>query len=120
MYYTGTKITTVEGFEPVSGTLDTSGPETEIVITDLVPDTVYTFSIAAVNGAGEGERSEQLWITTQLAPPPVLEEPDTDVKPLGGARTYSLGIAQPSNINGPIRCVETQGCELILCLLHFV
>ncbi len=107
MYYTGTKTTVVEGFEPVSGTLDTRGPETEIVVTDLIPDTVYIFSIAAMNGAGEGMRSAQLETTTPVGPPPVIPPPDPDVQPLGGARTYTLGIARPSNVNGPIRCVDS-------------
>ncbi len=123
VYFTGTKTTVVAGFEPVSGTLDTSGPETEIVVKDLIPDTVYIFSIAAVNGAGEGERSTQLETTTLVGPPPVVREPDTDVEPLGGTRTYTLGIARPSNINGPIRCVHSHSRDLKLglglCLLHF-
>ncbi len=107
MYYTGTKTTVVEGFDPVSGNLDTSGPETEIVVTNLIPDTVYIFSIAAMNRAGEGARSAQLETTTLVGPPPNITEPDPGVPPIGGPRTYTLGIARPSNINGPIRCVHS-------------
>ena len=36
-------------------TTDTS---TSIVLTDLVPDTTYNITVAAITGAGEGERSE--------------------------------------------------------------
>ena len=36
----------------------TDDASTSIVLTDLVPDTTYTITVAAITGAGEGERSE--------------------------------------------------------------
>ncbi len=89
--------------------IDTQDSTTQTVLTGLVPNTIYTISIAAVNGAGEGTRSDNIEVTTQQAPPPDLVPIDTSVEPLGGDRTYTLGIVQSSDINGPIRCV----CGLI-------
>ncbi len=83
---------------------------TETVLSDLLPDTIYTISIAAVNGVGEGTRSDEIEVTTERAPPPDPEPIDPSVEQLGGDRTYTLGIVKSSNINGPIRCV----CHILM------
>ncbi len=88
----------------------------QTVLADLIPDTTYTISIAAMNGAGEGSKSDEIERTTQRAPPPDLVPIDTSVEPLGGDRTYTLGIVKSSDINGPIRCV----CAYVYCVGHIL
>ncbi len=105
MYYSSRKATDTQGFVPVNTSIDTQDSTTQTVLTGLVPNTIYTISIAALTGAGEGTRSDKIEMTTQQAPPPDVVPIDTSVEPLGGDGTYTLGIVQSSNINGPIRCV---------------
>ena len=58
VYYTGMKDSEVEGFTPEEHVVTTADDSTSIVLTELVPDTTYTITVAAITGAGEGERSE--------------------------------------------------------------
>ena len=58
MYYTGTKDSEVEGFTQEERIVTTDDASTSIVLTDLVPDTTYTITVAAITGAGEGDLSE--------------------------------------------------------------
>ena len=82
--------------------VDTNSPMTIFILSNLTPDTIYTITVAAVNGAGEGEKSDVIVVTT-LAGLPVVENINTSVLQLGDDRTFTLGITRPSSINGPLR-----------------
>ena len=52
------KDSEVEGFTPEERVVTSDDDSTTIVLTDLVPDTTYTITVAAITGAGEGDMSE--------------------------------------------------------------
>ena len=67
VYYSSSKETAVEDFVPTDDMTRTTGSETTITLNDLVPNTMYTIEVSAVNGAGEGERSGEVTAETDPA-----------------------------------------------------
>ena len=57
----------MEDFVPTDDMTRTTGSETTITLSDLVPNTIYTIEVGAVNGAGEGERSDEVTAETDPA-----------------------------------------------------
>ena len=65
IYYTGTKEADSR-FSDV-GDVFTLGAGRMMNLTGLTPDTVYTITVAAINGAGEGDRSTAITQRTDMA-----------------------------------------------------
>ena len=65
IYYTGTKEADLD-FSDV-GDVFTPGTGRMISLTSLTPDTIYTITVAAINGAGEGDRSTAITQRTDVA-----------------------------------------------------
>ena len=62
--------------------------------TNLKPDTTYSYTVNAVNSAGESGPSESVLVTTQAKPSaPLVMPPDTVVTPPDGAGTGADGAA---------------------------
>ena len=57
----------MEDFVPTDDMTRTTGNETTITLSDLVPNTMYTIEVSAVNGAGEGEPSDKVTAVTDPA-----------------------------------------------------
>ena len=55
--------------------------DTRFTDTNLKPDTTYSYTINAVNSAGESGPSDSVLVTTQAAPPPLVLPTNTVVTP---------------------------------------
>ena len=95
----------LEDFKSEDLISNTNNPQTSFILENLIPDTIYTISVAALSEAGEGEISDELEVTT-LAGKPVVQSVNTSIPQRGDDRTYTLGISRPSSINGPLKSVN--------------
>ncbi|XP_011404665.2 PREDICTED: receptor-type tyrosine-protein phosphatase delta-like isoform X2 [Amphimedon queenslandica] len=68
---------------------------------DLYPNSTYTISVTAINGAGESQRSTPISVNTPSSPPPPPSTPTIPSDAVDG-RKVRIQLVRPSTINGPI------------------